>query len=238
MSVHPSWRKCPMFRSFLAAVVTMAGLFSTGQIACAQDASPVTIVTYAEVAPAKAAEARILVISYAEAARKADGAVQIEIGQRISDPGHFALVEQWKSLAAKQAFASTDTYTKYRAGLDPLRSAAYDERIHAALSVGPSKPAPKGAILVLTHVDVIPTQVEPGTAKVKAFVEEGRKASGNLRFDDNVQANRKNHFTVVEAWKSQAEKNAWISSKTVRTFREELQPMGGALYDERVFKVL
>ena len=90
----------------------------------------------------------------------------------------------------------------------------------------------------LTHVDVIPTQIEPGTAKVKAFVEEGRNAPGNLRFDDVVQANRKNHFTVIEAWKSQADKNAWISGKTARTFREELQPIGGALYDERVFRVL
>lgn len=228
-----------MHRSFLAAVITMAGLLSAGTIARAQDASqPVTVVTYTEVAPARAAEARKLIIRYAEAVRKADGAVQVEAGRRISDPGHFALVEQWKSQSAKQAFASTDACTKFRAALDPLRSAAYDERIHKALSVGPSKPAPKGAILVLTHVDVVPTQVEPGTAKVKAFVEEGRKAPGNLRFDDNVQANRKNHFTVVEAWKSQSEKNAWISSKTVRTFREELQPMGGALYDERVFKVL
>ena len=228
-----------MHRSFLAAVITMAGLLSAGAVAHAQDASqPVTIVTYTEVAPAKAAEARKLIVAYAASARKADGAVQVDAGQRISDSGHFALVEQWKSLAAKQAFASTDTYTKFRAALDPLRSAAYDERIHAALSVAPSKPLRSGEILVLTHVDVVPTQVEPGTAKVKAFVEEGRKAPGNLRFDDNVQANRKNHFTVVEAWKSQADKSAWISTKATRTFREELQPMGGALYDERVFRVL
>ena len=228
-----------MHRSFLAAVITVAGLLSAGTIARAQDATqPITIVTYTEVAPAKAAQARELIIRYAEAVRKADGVVQVEAGQRISDPGHFALVEQWKSLAAKQAFASTDACTKFRAALDPLRSAAYDERIHTALSVGPMRPAPKGAILVLTHVDVVPTQVEPGTAKVKAFVEAGRNAPGNLRFDDNVQANRKNHFTVVEAWKSQADKNSWISSTAVRAFREELQPMGGALYDERVFKVL
>ena len=141
-------------------------------------------------------------------------------------------------LFALPAFAQTDAYTKYRAALDPLRSAAYDERIHNALSVGAPKPAPAGSLLVLTHVDVIPTQVEPGTAKVKAFVEEGRNAPGNLRFDDVVQANRKNHFTVIETWKSSVYKNAWISSKTARTFREELQPIGGALYDERVFKVL
>jgi quinol monooxygenase YgiN len=234
-----------MHRSFLAAVVVVAGLVAVGSAARAQTpppapdpSQPATVVVYTEVTPAKAAEARKLVLAYVAAARKADGAVQIDAGQRISDPGHFGIVEQWKSLAAKQAFAQTDAYTKYRAALDPLRSAAYDERIHNALSVGPAKPAASGAILVLTHVDVVPTQVEPGTAKVKAFVEEGRNAPGNLRFDDVVQANRKNHFTVIETWKSQVEKNSWISSKSARTFREELQPIGGALYDERVFKVL
>jgi quinol monooxygenase YgiN len=234
-----------MHRSFLAAVVAVAGLVAVGSAAWAQTpppapdpSQPATVVVYTEVAPAKAAEARKLLLAYVAAARKADGAVQIDAGQRISDPGHFGIVEQWKSLAAKQAFAQTDAYTKYRAALDPLRSAAYDERIHNALSVGPAKPAASGAILVLTHVDVVPTQVEPGTAKVKAFVEEGRNAPGNLRFDDVVQANRKNHFTVIETWKSQVEKNSWISSKSARTFREELQPIGGALYDERVFKVL
>jgi quinol monooxygenase YgiN len=228
-----------MHRLSLAAVMAVAGLFAAGPTARAQDASqPVTIVTYTEVAPAKAAEARKLILAYSEQARKANGAVQIDAAQRISDPGHFAIVEQWQSLAAKQAFAATDPYTKFRAVLDPLRSAAYDERIHSALSVGPSKPATGNAIIVLTHVDVVPTQVEPGTAKVKAFVEEGRSAPGNLRFDDVVQSNRKNHFTVIESWKSQADKNAWISSKTARTFREELQPIGGALYDERVYKIL
>ncbi len=228
-----------MHRCLMAAIVT-AGLLSAGQVARAQDTSqPVTIVVYTEVAPAKAAEAKKLILAYADQARKAKGAAEITALQQISNPGHFALIEQWQSQADKQAFASTDPVTKYRAALDPLRSAAYDERIHNAQAVGPSKPVSSGdAIVVLTHVDVIPPQLEPGTAKVKAIVEQGRAAPGNLRFDDVVQANRKNHFTVIETWKSQADDNAWISSATARTFREELQPMAGALYDARVYKIL
>jgi len=228
-----------MHRSFLAAVITVAGLFSAGPIARAQDASqPVTIVTYTEVAPAKATEARKLILAYSAEARKAKGALEITTLQRISDPAHFALIERWQSQADKQAFAATDPVTKFRAALDPLRSAAYDERIHADQAVGASKPTTGESVVGLTHVDVIPPQLESGTAKVKAFVEAGRAAPGNLRFDDVVQANRKNHFTVIEAWKSQADKNAWVSGKTARTFREELQPIGGALYDERLYWVL
>src|ERR1700733_6282908 len=228
-----------MHRFFLAAVMAVAGLVSAGVTARAQDAAqPVTIVTYTEVAPAKASEGRKLILGYAAEARKAKGAVEITALQRISDPAHFALVERWQSPADKQAFASTDPATKFRTALDPLRSAAYDERIHADQAVGPSKPTNGQSVVGLTHVDVIPTQLDPGTAQGKAFVEAGRAAPGNLRFDAVVQANRKNHFTVIEAWKSQADKNAWVSGKTARTFREELQPIGGALYDERDFKVV
>jgi quinol monooxygenase YgiN len=228
-----------MHRSVMAAVVTMAGLFSLGQTAAAQDAAqPVYIVTYMEVAPSAASEAGKVILAYASEARKASGAVQIDALQRISDPGHFALIEQWQSQGAKQAFAATDPVTRFRAALNPLQSAAYDERIHTALSVGPSTPPSGDPVVILTHVDVVPTQVEPGTAKVKGFVEQGRTAKGNRRFDDLVQISRKNHFTVVESWDSLADKNAWISTKTARAFREELQPMSGALYDERAYKLL
>jgi quinol monooxygenase YgiN len=228
-----------MHRSFLAAVMTMAGLYAAGHAAHAQDASqPVTIVTYTEVAPSKATEAKKLILAYGAEARKAKGALEITTLQRISDSGHFALIERWQSQADKQAFAATDPVTKFRAALDPLRSAAYDERIHADQAVGASKSTSGESVVALTHVDVIPPQLELGTAKVKAIVEAGRAAPGNLRFDDVVQANRKNHFTVIEAWKSQGDKDAWVSSKTARTFREELQPIGGALYDERVFRVM
>jgi len=30
----------------------------------------------------------------------------------------------------------------------------------------------------------------------------------------------------------------WVSTKTARAFREELQPMSGALYDERAYKLV
>jgi quinol monooxygenase YgiN len=228
-----------MHRYVMAALVIMAGLSSLGQAALAQDAAqPVYIVTYMEVAPNSASEARQLILAYANEVRKASGAVQVDALQRISDPGHFALIEQWQSQGAKQAFAATDPVTKFRTGLNPLQSAAYDERIHAALSVGPSTPVSGDPVVILTHVDVVPTQVEPGTAKVKSFVEQGRSAKGNRRFDDVVQLTRKNHFTVIESWDSLVDKNDWISTKTARAFREELQPMSGALYDERAYKLV
>ena len=228
-----------MYRSFLAAVMAVAGLFAAGPARTRARRCPAR--DHRDLYGSRAGQGvrgQKLIFGYAAEARKAKGALEITALQRISDPAHFALIERWQSPADKQAFASTDPVAKFRTALDPLRSAAYDERIHADQAVGPSKPTNGQSVVGLTHVDVIPTQLEPGTAKVKAFVEAGRAAPGNLRFDDVVQANRKNHFTVIEAWKSQADKNAWVSGKTARTFREELRPIGGALYDERDFKAL
>ena len=80
-----------MHRYVVAAVVIMAGLLPLGQAALAQDAAqPVYIVTYTEVAPSASSEAGRLILAYANEARKASGAVQIDALQRISDPGQFS----------------------------------------------------------------------------------------------------------------------------------------------------
>jgi len=228
-----------MHRYFVAAVMIMAGLLAHGGTALAQDAAqPVYIVSYMEIAPSSAAEARKLILGYVADAKQAPGAVQIEALQRISDPSHFGLIEQWQSSSAKQAFAATDAAAKFRATLAPLQSAPYDERIHAAFSVGPMMPTSGDPVVIMTHVDIIPTQVEPGTAKVKSFVEQGRGSAGNRRFDDLIQSSRKNHFTIVESWDTPADKSNWISSPAARAFRQELQPMSGGLYDERAYRLL
>ena len=228
-----------MHRYVVAAVMIMASLLAHGSTALAQDAAqPVYIITYVEVAPSSVGEARKLILGYVANAKKAPGIVQIEPLVRISDSNHFGLIELWKSSAEKQAFAATDPVVKYRAAMLPLQTAAYDERIHAAFSVGPAAPLSGNQVVLMTHVDIVPTQVEPGTAKVKAFVEAGRGAPGNRRFDDLIQANRKNHFTVVEAWDSAADKSVWIATPVTRTFRQQLQAISGGLYDERAFKLL
>jgi quinol monooxygenase YgiN len=237
-------KKFPMHRNFAAAVMVMAGLLGQVRAVLAQDtaqsitAPPIYVVTYIEVAPRFSSEARQLILAHGVDARKAPGAVQVDALQRIDYPGHFALVEQWQSQEARQAYASTDNVTKFRAALGPLQSAGYDERIHGALSVGRPMPASADPVLIVTHVDVIPTSVDAGVGKVTGFAEQGRGAAGNRRFDVLVQASRKNHMTIVESWDSLADKNPWISTPAARSFREDLQPMSGSLYDERAYRLL
>jgi quinol monooxygenase YgiN len=228
-----------MHRCLAATVLAIVGLLWPGRDTLAQDAAqPAYVVTYMEITPGLASEARQLILAYSADARKASGAAQVDALERIGYPNHFALIEQWQSPSAKQAFASTDTSAKFRAALGRLQSAAYDERIHSPLSVGPSMPASPDALVIVTHVDLIPTFVDIGIGKVRAFVEQGRGAHGNRRFDVLTQTSRKNHMTIVESWDAPANKDAWISTAAARSFREELQPMSGSLYDERAYKTL
>ena len=114
-----------------------------------------------------------------------------------------------------------------------------DERVHFPLSVGPL-PATFGgaAIVVVTHVDVIPPQRENGTGLVKQLAEDSRKDDGNLRFEAVTQTNRQNHFSVVEAWKNHSALDTHSMNAKTRGFRDKLAPASGALYDERLYKVV
>ena len=72
----------------------------------------------------------------------------------------------------------------------------------------------------------------------KALAAAARKDDGNLWFDVLQQTNRPNHFTVVEAWADRTAFDAHVMAAHTRLFREQLAPMNGALYDERLYAAL
>jgi quinol monooxygenase YgiN len=219
-----------------ATAIIMANLLGA---ALAQDGvQPVYAITYIEVAPSAAAQARQLTLTYSAAARKASGAVAIDALQRIGYASHFALIEQWQSQKSKDDYAAADATTAFRRALAPLQSAAYDERGYAPLAVGPSLPATSETVAILTHVDVIPTAKDAGAAKVSDFAGQSRGRLGNLRFDALVQSSRANHMTVIEFWNTPADQEAHISTAAARSFREDLYPISGSLCDERAYKLV
>ena len=126
-----------------------------------------------------------------------------------------------------------------REAIASIRNAPTDERVHTALSVASVGPAPaRGAIYVVTHVDVIPPRKDDGVAAVKQLAEESRRHDGNLRFEVGQQINRPNHFTVVEIWKDVSVLEAHSMAPATRRFRDALAPATGALYDERKYRAM
>jgi quinol monooxygenase YgiN len=199
---------------------------------------PAYVVTYLEVAPKAVAEARRLITTHCTDARKAPGLLEMDALQRLGRANHFAILEKWQSAKARDDYAASETAKSFVAGLDPVLIAGHDERLHVPLTTAGSEAALSGALVVLTHVDLIPTFKDAGVAKVKEFAEQSRSSDGNLRFDVLTQANRPNHMTVVESWSSAAAKEAQISSSLARAFRQNLMPMSGSLYDEREYSLL
>ena len=224
----------------LASAVSAALSVAVEHPALAQEPTPMYVVTYFEVVPSTSTEAHALLKAFRDASRKEEGTVRVDALHRSERPNHFAIVEVWKSGAAQEAHARAPHTKEFREKLQRLLSAAYDERLHVALSVGADKASGTGktAIYVLTHVDVIPTFKEHGTTVVKELAEASRRDAGNLRFDALAQANRANHMTLLEVWADRKGFDDHTVAGHVKKFREALGPMSGSLYDERLYALI
>jgi quinol monooxygenase YgiN len=72
-------------------------------------------------------------------------------------------------------------------------------------------------------------------ALLRSMSGDTLKEPGNLRYDVFAQKNRPNHFTVVEGWADRKALADHAAAAHTRTFRQQLLPMQGALYDERLY---
>jgi quinol monooxygenase YgiN len=200
---------------------------------------PRYIVTYLEVMMPTRANAMALVRQFRDATRKEAGNLRAEALQRIGQLNQFVLLEAWKDQAAAETHAKTAATAQFRDKIKAIQNAPIDERVHFPLSVGPLEAkGGRATIAVVTHVDVIPPQRENGTAITKQLADDSRKDDGNLRFEAVIQTNRQNHFTVIELWGDHKAAEVHSMAAHTRAFREKLAPASGALYDERLYKVL
>src|SRR5262245_45935622 len=217
-------------------VVVMA--LGSAPSAAADDATFYTA-TYVEAMPPSTAQAASLLRQYRDAARKDEGNLHVEVAQRLDRPNQFVILTTWKSQQAFQAHAAAAQTTEPRNKRQPLLASPNDERLHNGLSVGNAPTAgATGMVYAVTHVDVIPPRKDDSLGLLKQLAEESRKEPGNLRFDVVQQTNRPNHFTVVEIWKDRTAFDTHGMAPHTWKFREQLAPMSGALYDERLYAVL
>jgi len=218
---------------FAAALMPLA----LTHAARAQDSGAAFVVSYVEFLPPSEDQALALLKPFAEASRKEDGNVRFEVLRRIAPPHHVAVLEVWKDQKAQEAHAASAQAKALHDKLQPLQASPYDERLHVALAVG-AAPASAGGIYAVTHVDCIGARKDDCVALLKQLSEASRKEQGNLRFDALQQASRPNHFSLVEAWRDAKAAEGHVTAASTRQFRETLQPMAGALYDERLYRAV
>jgi len=153
-------------------------------------------------------------------------------------PNQFALIEQWQTQKAREDYSATQPAQQFRAALAKIEAAAVDERIQGPLYVASEKPVALPPMIVMTHIDIIPTALEQGRARIKQLVDNNRHQNANVRFDVLVQANRPNHMTLIEGWKSQRDKDTESAARETVSYRHDLGPMSGSPYDERTYRPL
>jgi quinol monooxygenase YgiN len=204
--------------------------------AVAQDAAPAAAfcaVSYVEVRARAASTAVAALKEYREANRRRDGFVGFDIFEQVGRPGHFAVIETWRSAEAFEA-RGTKAQEELLKTLAPIRVSNYDQRPYKILSVGGAPPAAAGrTVSVIAHVDVSP---DPRVAPMLVRLAVAARAeAGNLRFDVMQHTMRANHFTIVETWQSQEALDAHVAAADTRQYRDELQPLTGSPLDERVY---
>lgn len=192
-------------------------------------------IAYIEVGPVLAKVGATTLHAYRDAARKE--AASLDVYERIDRPNQFVILGAWKDQQAYDTHAKGDAAKKLSEKLATMTAAPTDTRFHQGLSVSPAT-AGKDPIFTITHVDVIPPEKDNGANALEQLADASRRHSGNLQFDVWRQANRPNHFTVVESWANRGSFDVHQMQKETREFRMKLAPMSGALYDERLYKVL
>lgn len=221
----------------LAVCLAVLGATLVGR-AHAQDKA-VYVVTYVEVMPSAVAGGTQLLEHYRDSSRAQEGNLRVDTLQEIARPNRFAIVEVWNDGAAFEAHAKAQNVSQFRENVKSLENAPDDERVASLLDGAAIKStiAP-GAIFVVTHVDVIPSGKDNCIAAFKAMSVDTAGDPGNLGYQVLQQANRGNHFSVLEIWSGKTTLDAHAIAAHTRSFRGKVAPLAGALYDERLYKAL
>jgi quinol monooxygenase YgiN len=89
-------------------------------------------------------------------------------------------------------------------------------------------------IYVVTHVDIIPPQAAAGTKLVQQYIVDTRKDPGLVRIEAVSEISRGNHISVVEVWQDKKAFDEHVAAAHTRQYRQQLDPMLGSPYDERL----
>jgi quinol monooxygenase YgiN len=227
-------------QEFMRSCLALLMMFQAGftGTASAQDAA-VYVVTYVEILPQSMEGAIAVLKADTAAGREDDGCRSMRLLRDVGRDNRFAILAIWKDGDAFEAHSKAQHAQRLRDQLRPIQVAAPDERVHIGfwLSPTPTRPSPD-ALWVVTHVDVPPPRKDDVAVILKQLAEHSTGEPGNVRFDVVQQISRPNHFTVSEIWSAPESFDAHLAAAHTKQFREQLGPMLGALYDQRLYHAI
>jgi quinol monooxygenase YgiN len=103
------------------------------------------------------------------------------------------------------------------------------------LSAWHAKAGERGSIFVVTHIDVIPTNLDQAVPVLKNFAAESQNDPGVVSFQLITWAPTTNHFQLIQIYNSLGAFNRHVQASHTVAFRSAIQPFIGAPYDERIY---
>jgi quinol monooxygenase YgiN len=228
-------------RSFIASAYIAASLSALAPAAAQTPApaptpapiAPLHVVTYLEFSDDHVGQGVAVLTEYRAKSLRQPGNANFEIFQEIGYPFRFVALETWETSTAYETHAKSTAAPKV-----PWMTAPADVRLHKRWNAAGALAPTNKSVYAITHVDVPPPRLAETEAIMKTLVEKSRAEPGVLRFEIWQSTTRSNHFTFVEGWESAEAAQAHAMAAHTREFREKLNPLLGALYDQRYFKVL
>lgn len=214
-------------------------LAQTQGAAAAANPDAAYVVTYLETVPERSNEVTALLRTYRKASSESAGNLRSVLLERLDRRGQFVVLTAWQNVKAWESHLAAEQIVALRKQLSALRSAPLDDRLNGALFPGAlAIPRNAGAVYAVTHVDVVSPSKDEVINALQQLGAASRSVAGNLHFEITQQASRPNHFAVVEAWRSRAAFDGQLATPSRIAFRDQLGPMSGALYDERLYRWL
>ena len=118
-----------------------------------------------------------------------------------------------------------------------MRSARFALALVATLLAYPAMAEERGPIIVVTHIDFIPPNLDQGLPALKQFVQQSRSDPGVRSSTLITWAPTTNHFQLIRIFDSLAAFNSHVQAPHTIAFRAAIQPTIGALYDERLYEL-
>ena len=229
-----------LFACTIALAAASAAFPASAQAPAAPNpGAPVYVVSYIDVTQASKSQAMNIIKQFRSACAKENGNQRCEAAQRMEQQNEFVVLEIWKDQKSFEAH-SKGPGAQFRDRLRPILSSPYDERVHTAKSVMPPQSAPSGRVVyAVTHIDIALPRVADALALLIPMAEVSRRDAGNSRFEVLQQREpAASQFTLVEIWSNKRQLEAHQALPRTIQFRDRLQPLMEALYDERLYKVL
>jgi quinol monooxygenase YgiN len=89
------------------------------------------------------------------------------------------------------------------------------------------------SVYVVTYIEVMPSAEKEAANFLRRVASASRKETGNLRFDVLQQFDRHDQFAILESWSDAKAFDAHGGGATMKQFRDELNPLRVAFYDQR-----